>query len=200
MRRLWVVLVLAAAGCAARPETVTGPAAPIIVGSGPATTASATPTGRSAAPPGRADYTTLTTTGFGVSVRIPVPVGWTRELSSTAGLTRTDVDLVDPQVLLRIDLSARGRGSAQDGTLRNEKSAGLAGYRRLGIAPVPDVGDDAVDWTFTFERDGTRQVVDRQIVSGTAGVAVYYSAPQKLYRRYLPVWKNAVRGLSITTS
>ncbi|HST66069.1 MAG TPA: hypothetical protein VLM05_12845 [Mycobacteriales bacterium] len=182
MRRLWVVLVLAAAGCAVRPETVPGAAAPL--------------TATSPAP----QFSTLTMSGSGVTVAVPVPAGWTRKASTTAGITRTDVDLVDPQVLLRIDLSARGPGSARDGAVRTERSADLAAYHRLDITPVPDVGDDAVDWTFTFDRDGTRRVVDRQVLSGPAVVAVYFSAPQELYQRYLPVWQHAVEALSITTS
>jgi hypothetical protein len=138
--------------------------------------------------------------GFGVTVTVPVPADWVRKPSSTGGLIRTDVDLEDPQVLLRIDLSARGAGSAADGAVRNEAGAALPGYRRLAISPVSGVGDDAVDWSFTFVRGGLRQVVDRQILAGTAGIAVYYSAPSGLYQRYLPVWQRAVRQLTITTS
>jgi hypothetical protein len=103
-------------------------------------------------------------------------------------------------VVLRIDLSDRGTGSAEDAAVRNEAAASLPGYRRLAITPVPGVGDDAVDWAFTFVRDGRRQVVDRQILAGTARIAVYYSAPVALYQRYLPVWQRAAQGLTITTS
>lgn len=205
MRRVGVVLVAllaAAAGCATRPDVVPGTAAPITGSPAPAGAsppAAATPTG-SPLPPLPADFRALTMTGFGVSVTLPVPSGWSRKPGSPTGLTRTDVDLQNPEVLLRIDLSARGQGSAEAGAIRNETTAALAGYRRLDITSVQDVGDDAVDWTFTFERDGTRRVVDRQILSGTAGVAVYYSAPQDLYARYLPVWQRAVRDLEIRTS
>lgn len=201
VRRVGVVLLLAlAAGCAIRPDVVPGNAAPITgspAGATPPTRP--TPSG-SPLPPVPSDFGALTMTGSGVTVTLPVPAGWTRKPSSANGLDRTDVDLQDPEVLLRVDLAARGQGSAEAGAIRNESATRLAGYRRLGITAVPGVGDDAVDWTFTFERDGTRRVVDRQILSGTAGVAVYYSAPQDLYARYLPVWQRAVRDLKITTS
>jgi hypothetical protein len=140
----------------------------------------------------------VTTTGFGVTVTAPAPAGWTSTPSRSDALIRTDVGLQDPEVLLRIDLSARGPGSAEDAAVRNESATRLEGYRRIGITKVAGVGD-AVDWAFTFERDGTRQVVDRQILAGTAAVAVYYSAPSALYQRYLPVWERAVRDLAITT-
>jgi hypothetical protein len=207
VRRVGVVLLVAlaaAAGCATRPDVVPGNAAPITGSPGPAAgtqtpAPTPAPTG-SPLPVVPADFRALTMTGFGVSVTLPVPADWARTPSTSSGLDRTDVGLRTPQVLLRVDLSARGEGSAEAGVLRNESAARLAGYRRLGIAPVPGVGDDAVDWTFTFQRDGARQVVDRQVLSGPAVVAVYYSAPQDLYERYLPVWHQAVRGLAITTS
>jgi hypothetical protein len=213
VRRIEVVLLLAlagAAGCGTRSATIPGAAAPLTgtgtVTPGPTTPAPAptptptdspTPTALPAVP---TDFRTLTTSGFGVTVRLPVPAGWTDKPSRTDARIRTDVDLVDPQVLLRLDLSARAPGSAQDAAERTESATRLTGYRRIGITRVPGVGDDAADWEFTFQRDGTRQVVDRQILSGQAAIAVYYSAPSDLYRRYLPVWERAVRGLSITTS
>lgn len=212
MRRVGVVLLVALAassGCATKPAVIPGNAAPItgsaagmtpapITGSAAGTTP-ATPSG-SPLPPVPADFRALTMTGFGVSVTLPVPSGWTGKPSSATGLNRTDVDLQNPEVLLRVDLSARGPGSAEAAAIRTESGTQLAGYQRLDIAAVSGAGDDAVDWTFTFERDGSRRVVDRQILSGTAGVAVYYSAPQDLYARYLPVWQRAVRDLEIKTS
>jgi hypothetical protein len=208
VRRTACVLALAVAtvaGCGARPQPFPGSAAPLTGTGTPA--ASTSPT--SSATPGPSGsplpavptvFRPLTASGFGVSVSLPVPDGWVREPSASAGLIRTDVDLRTPEVLLRIDLSARGSGSARDAATRNEAATRLTGYQRIAITPVTGVGDDAADWAFTFERDGTRRVVDRQIVAGTAGIAVYYSAPTALYERYLPVWQRAVRGLSITTS
>jgi hypothetical protein len=200
-----LVLVLAAttAACGVRPVEVPGTAAPITAtaSASPAPAPTATPTAPgTGAPAVPDDVETLTMSGFGVTVALPVPAGWTRTPSSSGGLTRTDVDLQSPQVMLRVDLSARGTGSAADGAVRNEAATTLPDYRRLGITPVPGVGDDAADWAFTFVRDGPRQVVDRQILAGTAVIAVYYSAPTALYQRYLPVWQRAVTGLTITTS
>jgi hypothetical protein len=218
VRRVGFVLLLALAagtGCGTRPATISGAAAPLTgtaTPTAPATSAPTSPTPPAPTtpmtpsptpiplPPVPTDFRTLTTSGFGVTVALPVPADWTRKPSTPPGLVRTDVDLVDPQVLLRLDLSARGPGSAEDVAARNESATRLTGYRRIGITRVPGVGDDAADWAFTFQRDGTRQVVDRQVLSGQAAVAVYYSAPSDLYQRYLPVWERAVRGLSITTS
>jgi eukaryotic-like serine/threonine-protein kinase len=218
VRRVAGMLVLAVAvatGCGVRPAEVAGAAAPVTGTGPPPATRSPTPASSPSSsgpttapssppvttpPPVPEEYQTLTMRGFGATVRLPVPASWVRKPSSTGGLIRTDVDLEDPQVLLRIDLSARGSGSAADGAVRNEAGAALPGYRRLAITPVAGVGDDAADWTFTFVRDGLRRVVDRQILAGTAGIAVYYSAPDPLYQRYLPVWQRAVEQLTITTS
>lgn len=221
VRRVGVVLLVAlaaAAGCATRPEVVPGNAAPITRSPTPAdatpptpptpapltpaplTPANPTTSAGSPLPPVPAAFEALTMTGGGVSVTLPVPSEWTRKPSSTAGLDRTDVDLRNPEVLLRVDLTGRGQGTAEAGAIRAESTVQLAGYHRLGVTAVPGVGDDAVDWTFTFERDGARRVVDRLILSGPAGVAVYYSAPQDLFARYLPVWQRAVSGLVIRTS
>ena len=222
MRRVGVVLLLAlaaVAGCGTRSTTIPGAAAPLTgtgtaapartpatggpgtrgpTAGGPAASGS---TGPSAGPlpPVPTDFRTMTMTGFGVTVTVPAPAAWTSTPSRSAALVRTDVGLADPEVLLRFDLGARGPGSAEDGAVRDESATRLEGYRRLGITKVAGVGEDAVDWAFTFERDGTRQVVDRRILAGTAAVAVYYSAPSALYQRYLPVWERAVRDLAITT-
>jgi hypothetical protein len=196
------------AGCAAPPQTVPGQAAPVTAGpsvtrpTGPATaTPKTTETAGTPLPPVPTAYQTLEMTAFGVTVRLPVPAGWPRTPGGPAGIVRTDVDLEDWPVKLRVDLTARESGNARDAVRRNEKGIGLEGYRRVAITDVAGVGDDAVDWTFIFVRDGvTRKVVDRQIQSGTAVVAVYYSAPTQLYERYKPVWEKAARELVIRSS
>jgi hypothetical protein len=199
------------AGCSAAPQSVPGQAAPVTAAASATRTTGApaavpktpatTGTPGTPLPAVPTAYQTLEMTGFGVTVRLPVPDGWLREPGGPAGIVRTDVDLQGEPVVLRVDLTARGPGIARDGTLRNEAGLGLAGYRRLAITDVAGVGDDAVDWTFTFVRAGeTRQVVDRQIQSGPAVVAVYYSAPTQLYGRYLPVWEKAARELVIRSS
>lgn len=195
------VLVLAAAGCGVRPDQVPGAAAPITATASPSASpsASAGPSG-TGLPPVPTEFSPLRTSAFGVSVTLPVPTDWTSKPSRTGELDRVDVDLEDPEVFLRIDVTARGPGSAEEGARRNESTSRLPGYHRIGITAVDGVGDDAADWAFRFERDGTRQVIDRQIVAGDGGIAVYYSAPEPLYQRYLPVWQRAVDQLAITTS
>jgi hypothetical protein len=195
------VLVLAAAGCGVRPEQVPGAAAPITASpSGSGGPSASGSSGGAQLPPVPTGFSPLRTSAFGVSVTVPVPADWTSKPSRTSGLDRVDVDLENPEVLLRVDVTTRGPGSAEDGARRNESATRLPGYHRIGITAVDGVGDDAADWAFTFERDGTRQVIDRQIVAGDGGIAVYYSAPEQLYQRYLPVWRRAVDQLVITTS
>jgi hypothetical protein len=211
VRVLAVVFLLLAAGCAAAPQAVPGQAAPVTATAsatrttGPPTTApkkpSTTGTSGTPLPPVPTAYQALEMTGFGVAVRLPVPDGWRRTTGGPTGIVRTDVDLPDQPVKLRVDLTAREPGTARDAAVRNEAGLGLDGYHQLAITDVAGVGDDAVDWTFTFVRAGVpRQVVDRQIQSGPAVVAVYYSAPTQLYARYLPVWEKAVRELVIRSS
>jgi hypothetical protein len=195
MRRAGIVLLVAVAatGCAVRTETVPGPAAPLTATGSPSTPApSATPTA----------FRTVSMIGSGLSITFPVPDSWTISGSRTTALSRTDVKVGD-DVLLRVDLTARGPHSARAGAQATEASIkpGRPNYRRLGLAEVTDVGDDAVDWTFSYDQDGTpARVIDRQILSGPGGVAVYLRAPARDYARYLPVWQRTAGELTIRTS
>lgn len=195
MRRVEVVLLVAVAatGCAVRTETVPGPAAPLTATASPATPApGATPTA----------FRTVSMNGSGLSVTFPVPDDWTAAQSRTAALSRTDVKLGD-DVLLRVDLTARGQGTARAGAEAAEAAIrpDRPNYRRLGLESVTDTGDDAVDWTFSYDLDGTpARVIDRQIVSGPGGIAVYLRAPARDYARYLPVWQRAAGELLVRTS
>jgi hypothetical protein len=202
-----------AAGCAPAPEVVAGspaPLTPVPSTTAPKATRSAAspagqPTSRTASPATNrpapvlpAAYATAELAGHGVTVRVPVPAGWTRRP------TERGSDFVDATgtVLLRIELTAR----VPDQTLREswadlepKVAAQLAGYRRLDARDVPGYFDGALDWTFTFDsRDGKRQVIDRLLVSGPANVAVYFSALRPDFARLLPVWDRAQRGLAIS--
>jgi hypothetical protein len=210
MRRLPIVLLVAvaAAGCGVRTETVPGPAAPLTASG----TASGTPTGSpkpttpaTTTPPPSATPTTFRTvsmTGGGLTITFPVPTGWDVSRDDADGRTTTDATVRD-EVLLRVDLTARGPGTARDGAERNEATIKprRAGYARLGIADVGGVGDDAVDWTYRYELDGTpARAINRQILSGPGGIAVLLRAPAASYDRYLPVWQRVVDELDIRTS
>lgn len=196
MRRAGIVLLvaLAAAGCAVRTETVPGPAAPLTrSGSAPAT---------GPVPSGTPAFRAVSMSGSGLSITFPVPDDWTVARSRTADLSRTDAAL-GGEILLRVDLTARGTGTARDGAESVETSIRphRPGYTRLGLADVAGVGDDAVDWTFRYVLDGTpARVIDRQILSGPGGIAVYLRAPAASYDRYLPVWQRTTRDLDIRTS
>jgi len=206
-----------AAGCAPAPEVVAGSPAPLTPVPGTtapkATRSAASPAGQTAgrptsraaspatnrpAPVLPAAYATAELAGHGVTVRVPVPAGWTRRPTARGS------DFVDATgtVLLRIELTAR----VPDQTLREfwadlepKVDAQLAGYRRLDARDVPGYFDGALDWTFTFDSsDGPRQVIDRLLVSGPANVAVYFSALRPDFARLLPVWDRAQRGLAIS--
>jgi hypothetical protein len=141
-------------------------------------------------------------TGSGLSITFPVPDAWTISSSRTADLSRTDVKVGD-DVLLRVDLTAPAPGTARAGAEAAEARIrpGRPNYRRLGLTDVTDVGDDAVDWTFSYDLNGTpARVIDRQIVSGPGGIAVYLRAPARDYARYLPVWQRTAGELDIRTS
>jgi hypothetical protein len=141
-------------------------------------------------------------TGAGLTITFPVPDAWTISGSRTAELSRTDVAVGD-EILLRVDLTAHGTGTARAEAEAAEAAIrpGRPNYQRLGIATVPGVGDDAVDWTFSYDVDGApARVIDRLIRSGPGRVAVYLRAPAGSYGRYLPVWLRTARELSIRTS
>jgi eukaryotic-like serine/threonine-protein kinase len=142
-------------------------------------------------------------TGSGLSITFPVPDGWTIARSTTPDLSRTDA-AVGADVLLRVDLTAGGTGTARSATegLEADLAPGRPSYTRLDIADVAGAGDDAVDWTFTYDLDPGRptRVIDRMIRSGPGAIAVYLRAPAELYDRYLPVWQRTTRDLTIRTS
>jgi eukaryotic-like serine/threonine-protein kinase len=201
-RRAGIVLLvaLAAAGCTVRTETVPGQAAPLTATGSPAPT-TPTPTPTPSATP--TAFRTVTMTGAGLSITFPVPDDWSLDQSRTGELSRTDA-AVGAEVLLRVDLTARGSGTARAGAESVEASIKphRSGYTRLGIADVDGVGDDAVDWSFRYQLAGgtPARVIDRQILSGSGGIAVYLRAPADSWDRYLAVWQRTTRDLSITTS
>lgn len=189
---------LGLAGCSGAPEEVPGPAGAVVAAtSGPAATRPAPAPRPSGTPTPPAAYAPYELAREGVTVRLPVPVDWS--------LTRTErgVDFGDPSgtVLLRVEVVARSVPTARAGWEAAEAGfrRTLPGYRRLGLADVPGVGDNAADLTFTFVRDGvTRRVIDRGIVVGGAALAIYYSAPQDAYDRMAPVFDQASRGLRLS--
>jgi hypothetical protein len=176
---------------------VPGQAAPLTAsGSGSAPAPTATPTATPTA------FRNVTMTGSGLSITFPVPDGWAVAQSRTDDRSRTDATVGD-EVLLRIDLTARGTGTARAGAEGVEAAIrpNRPKYARLGLADVAGVGDDAVDWSFRYELDGTpARVIDRQLLSGPGGIAVYLRASAAAYDRYLPVWQRTTRDLAIRTS
>jgi hypothetical protein len=202
------------AGCVARvgPARVAGDPAPVTLpasaGAGssspPASgTSGSRPTGSGTATPTSGREPTLPVayspeelTAAGIAVTMRRPAGWRRLASGGRVDFRDDTD----EVLLRLEISVRTsdtlRAAAE--SLDRSTRASLAQYRLLGITPVTGASGPAVDWEFTFVRDGvTRQVVDRLSVSGDAGVAVYYSAPVRYFERMKPVWDAAVGDISV---
>lgn len=218
------LLVAAAvlAGCARQPELVVGvpgPVTPVPSATTATTPAPSTPAASSRSPaptpsrgPGTAaptstappvpvlpaTYTSLSFSGLDTTVTLPVPVGWTRRA------TARGYDYGDPTetLLLRVDLTAPNGPTARAGLAAYEPTAAanLTGYRRAAIVDVTGVGDSAVDWSFTFTgvQAMTRRVIDRQIVAGKAGIAVYFSALDRDYTAMLTIWDRAVRNLVIS--
>jgi len=194
--------------CAPQPGKIEGTAAPltatpsaIAAGSGtaPASRTPAAPSQSPSAaglPPVPTAYEQYRLTASGITVTLPVPADWARKATPRGG----DFDLESPEVLLRVEVTLRKGATAREGWAAYEPGvrARLPGYRLLGTQDVSTVGDSALDWFFTFVRDGDRRVIDRLIVSGGAEIAVYYTAPAGLYDRYLPVWTTAVQGLRIS--
>jgi hypothetical protein len=205
------------AGCAAAPEVVAGSPAPLtpVPASGTSTPATArtrasppgpaatSPTGPPSSPAATrpapvlpAAYEAFQLTGQGVTVRLPVPTGWTRRR------TELGYDFGDPSgtLLLRVNLTAREPGrTVRESWQALEAGQRLAGYRRLAARDVPGLFDGALDWTFVFDGNGgQRQVVDRLLLSGPAQIAVYFSAVGGDFGRLLPIWNTAVEGLEIS--
>ena len=198
-----MVAVLAVAGCVAGPVQVDGEPAPLIAPTGtptptPSRPAPVVPPSGTAVRP-RA-YVEHTLSRSGVTIRLPVPADWSLKE------TEYGVDFGDRsgRLLLRLYIRERqgeavGVSAARAWELAEpEISRGLANYRRLGIVAVPGIGDSAADWTFTFDRGVTRQVVDRGISVGPVTVAVYFSAEQQFYDAMLPVFTKAAGGLVIS--
>lgn len=210
MRRVGVVLVVALAvtGCGVRTETVPGPAAPLTATGSPAATTpppgtGATPSGTTPSGTSPAGFRNVSMTGFGLTIAFPVPVAWTVvQPRATPDLARTDAKVGDA-VLLRVDLTARSTGTARSWVEGNEADNRRLrpAYDRRDVVDIRGVGDDAVDWTFTYNQGDTPvQVIDRKILSGPGEVAVYLRAPAASYARYLPAWQQAVGALVIRTS
>ena len=157
-----------------------------------------TPTPTGPAPTLPATYEALELAGHGVTVRLPVPAGWTRRR------TALGYDVGDPTgtLLLRVNLTAREPGRTVRESWQVQEAATarqLANYRRLEARDVPGYFDGALDWTFVFDSDrGQRQVVDRLLDADTARVAVYFSALQPDFDRLRPVWDRAQQGLVIS--
>lgn len=213
-RRGPVLLVAAAAlvaGCAAAPQVVPGSPAPLAPApatptrssappassSPPAGSTSSSPPASRPAPVLPAAYETFELEGQGVTVALPVPTGW-RRTPNTAGY-----DFVDPtgRLLLRLNLTAREPGTVRQAWERLEPSVArkLTNYRRLDARDVPDFFDGALDWTFRYDDPtGEQQVVDRLLVAGAAGVAIYFRAPRADFARLLPIWDRAQQGLAVS--
>lgn len=199
------------AGCAAAPQVVPGNPAPLTPvpatptrssappagSSAPAGTTPSSPTASRPAPALPAAYGTFELDGQGVTVALPVPTGW-RRTPNTAGY-----DFVDPtgRLLLRLNLTAREPGTVRQSWERLEPPVDrkLTNYRRLDARDVPDFFDGALDWTFRYDDPtGEQQVVDRLLVAGPAGLAIYFRAPRADFGRLLPIWDKAVGGLAVS--
>ena len=202
-------LAVLLAGCASPPpERVPGAPAPVTVapsGRTPAAPATSAPTRPPASPtPARVPqlperFEDFTVTGYGVTIRLPVPSGWERR-PPRKGVEGADfVDRMDLQ-LLRLEIFRRDSElAARQRVEAYEATRPVPDYQRLDLVDVRDVGETAVDWTFTFQEEGSprQQVADRVIVLGSAAIAVYYRTRQGDFARLVPIWRHAVDGLVV---
>jgi hypothetical protein len=208
------VLAAAVAGCTpGPPEPIAGDPAPVTVApTGSVTSAptrppgSPTPAGVPQLPTG---YQGFELTVHGVTAWLPVPSGWSppKRYSRSSGAQGvppavvTDFDDPTGAQRLRVEIMARQAPTAQKGFEAYEPmlAGDLDDYERLGrVEVVPGVGESAVDVRFTFTSGEDRrlqQAVDRMIVLGSAGVAVYYRTLQRDFKRLEPIWRHAVDRL-----
>jgi hypothetical protein len=187
---LLVAAVVGVAGCAApAPRRVAGEAAPLTVAG----------SGAASGTPAPLAVRTATLAGFGVRVTVPVPGDWGR--SDFAGQARADFRDPTGQLLLRVQVSARTAGTLAESAAdldRSQRTA-LEQYELIGIRSVDGTLGPAVDWSFTFFRDGvTRRVIDRLGASDGVGVAVYFSAPRDRFDALKPIWDRAVAGITVS--
>ena len=201
-------------GCAAaQPRQVAGSPAPLTMagtvppGSGAAASsgsatgtaagASATTQSGTRAPVLPTSFHNVTIAAPPATLTVPVPDGWERTDSG-----QYKVDFRDPtgNVLLRLQVALPGSATARAAAADQDRIARtqLSAYQLIGITTVGGIGDNAVDWKFSFVRDGLRrQVVDRRVYVSDADVAVYYSAPVRYYDAMKPVWVTATDGMRI---
>ena len=207
MKRLGLVVVLAAAlaACTSPPEPVPGHPAPVTVGPTGGTASalgptrppgSATPAGVPQFPTG---YEVFKVTSHGVTARLTVPSGWSRTPTTHDAAVGTQFVDASGVQKFRVEILARvDHRTARQGFEAYEPTVRLREYRRLHLVDVPGVGESAVDWSFSFTEDHERrQVIDRMLVQGSAAVAVYYSTTQRDFERLMPIWQQAVERLVI---
>jgi len=119
-----------------------------------------------------------TVTGPG-GIRVEIPAGWTVS-DSPAAANQQASDPSDPQVFVRFGASA-----APDVPLLTEIQNGERGnpnvqngYRRVQLVGTSFLGQAAVDWEFTFVKDGmTRHALGRYWRQNGLTYVIYLSAP-----------------------
>jgi hypothetical protein len=142
-------------------------------------------------------------TGFGTTITLPVPSDWIR--TDTTQARRSTMDLAPPNgsdlLHIRIDLTPRGRGNADDVARALAAAAKPRGYRYPSFMEVDEYGDDAVDWYYTYDRDGIlMDVLDRVILAGTAQLAVQIRYPKELGGTYQQILGKVYGGMKVTES
>jgi hypothetical protein len=126
----------------------------------------------------------------GLSVAIPETFQLT---ASPSAANQQAADPANPDAFLRF-----GGSAAPKATLRAEIEAGertnpnvRAGYQRVQLTNVTFQGTTAVDWEFTFVKDGrTRHAYGRYWRVGGTGYVVYGSAPVDKWDSLLPAFNH----------
>lgn len=136
--------------------------------------------------------------GFGFSV--PVPRGWSREVVDTGG----EVRYVSQNGLvgLRIGvLDFAGPSPLQNWKdIEGQTKAKVDHYKQLRMTDTKWRGQRAAIWEFTFQgRARTWRAIDLGFgAEGGTGYAIYLSAPDLEWVKYLPIFTTAADGFRIT--
>ena len=198
---LLVIGLLAVAGCGS-PRQLSGNVGPITAGT------TAPPTTSTSPPPPAVSYTPFlydqakgNVTGVDVTLAVP---DWPVEQ------TGSRYDFTHDGTLLRLDFSVP-RGSA----LHNwqEEAVDFAsthsGYKLLNDihsinCPKGATGTgqttDCADWEFTFDdtvNGGTKHAIDRAVVVGNVGFAVYMSASESEFSQAYKVFQHVSNSIRI---
>jgi hypothetical protein len=175
-------------------------------GAGPGTRTAVEPTQRPATPEYTPPTDTTATPQPAEYRRVTGPAGLSVDLprafevtSAPSAANHQAADPASPAVFVRF-----GGSAAPKSTLLAEIEAGertnpniRSGYRRIQLSTVTFRGTTAVDWEFTFVKDGiARHAYGRYWRAGRTGYVVYASAPVEQWQLIQPVFEHMLESVA----